>query len=397
MERSPVIRPQFQHMINGATEPIGPVRIGLLTASASRLGGGVFEAVVSHCALLREQGAEPVVFALEDASSADDRHRFAGCEVIVVPVVGPRQVGFAPRLVGELVAARLDVLHLHGIWMYPSAAASAWAARTGRPYAISPHGMLDPWITGRGRLKKAAARWGYERRSWARAAAFHALTGREAADIARECGMDKAIVIPNAAPAASATDTASRPAQFSFIGRIHPKKNLAPLIAAWAALDRRRTLPEGARLTIAGWGEDAHVASLRALLADAPESIAFVGPVYGDDKAALLARSRFVVLPSLSEGLPMAILEAWAAGAPTLMSAECNLPEGFAGGAAIDCGMNEETLTAALREALAMDETGWRRMHDAARDLAAGPFSPDAIARRWSGFYRSLLSRSDRP
>lgn len=384
-------------MTDEATVPIGPVRIGLLTASASRLGGGVFEAVVSHCALLREQGTEPVVFALEDEFSAEDRHRFAGCEVIVVPVGGPRQIGFAPRLVGELVAARLDVLHLHGIWMYPSAAGSAWAARTGRPYVISPHGMLDPWITGRGRLKKSVARLGYERRSWARAAAFHALTGREAADIARECGMDKAVVIPNAAPTAKAADTASRPVHFSFVGRIHPKKNLAPLIAAWAALDRRKVLPEGARLTIAGWGEDAHVASLRASLADAPESIAFVGPVYGKDKAALLARSRFVVLPSLSEGLPMAILEAWAAGAPTLMSTECNLPEGFAGGAAIDCGMDEQTVSAALLQALAMDETGWRQMHGAALGLAAGPFSPDAIAGRWSGFYRGFISRSDRP
>lgn len=397
MERSPIVRPQFQHMIDGATDPIGRVRIGLLTASASRLGGGVFEAVVSHCALLRDQGAEPIVFALEDAYSAEDRHRFAGCQVIVVPVAGPRQVGFAPRLVSELVAARLDVLHLQGIWMYPSAAGSAWAARTGRPYVISPHGMLDPWITGRGRLKKAVARVGYERRSWARAAAFHALTEREAADIARECGMDKAIVIPNAAPAASAAHTESRPIQFSFVGRIHPKKNLAPLIAAWAALDRRNALPDGARLTIAGWGEDAHVASLRASLIDAPESIAFVGPFYGEDKAALLAHSRFVVLPSLSEGLPMAILEAWAAGAPTLMSTECNLPEGFAGGAAIDCGMNEQTLSAALQDALALNETTWRQMHGAALGLAAGTFSPDAIVRRWSDFYRGLISRSDRP
>jgi poly(glycerol-phosphate) alpha-glucosyltransferase len=41
--------------------------------------------------------------------------------------------------------------------MYPSRAGLQWARRTGKPYLISPHGMLDPWITGRGRAKKALA------------------------------------------------------------------------------------------------------------------------------------------------------------------------------------------------------------------------------------------------
>ena len=35
------------------------------------------------------------------------------------------------------------------------------------------------------------------------------------------------------------------------------------------------------------------------------------------------------ILPSFSEGLPMAVLEAWAYGLPVLMTDHCNLPEGF--------------------------------------------------------------------
>ena len=150
------------------TPPIEPDiagrRIGLLTASASRLGGGVFEAVVTHATLLRELGAEPVIVALKDAHSLDDAARFAGCEVHHADVLGPRQIGYAPRLRAMLDAAELDLLHLHGIWMYPSHAAAGWAARTRKPYVISPHAMLSPWITSRGRWKKALARHGYERR-----------------------------------------------------------------------------------------------------------------------------------------------------------------------------------------------------------------------------------------
>jgi hypothetical protein len=41
-------------------------------------------------------------------------------------------------------------------------------------------------------------------------------------------------------------------------------------------------------------------------------------------------------LPSFSEGLPMSVLEAWSYGLPVVMTPECNLPEGFACGAALE-------------------------------------------------------------
>ena len=367
-------------------------RIGLLTASASRLGGGVFEAVAGQAALLRTLGAEPVVLALDDAHSAADAHRFAGAELHHAPVLGPRQVGFAPALGRMLDAARLDLLHLHGIWMYPSAAGAAWARRSGKPYLISPHGMLDPWITARGRWKKTLARAGYERRSWKKAGAFHALTEREAADIASECGQRGSLVIPNAGPEAGPVPTEPRAPLIACIGRIHPKKNLGALISGWTALEREGSLPDGARLQIAGWGEPQDVTTLQAVLAGAPDSIAFLGPQFGADKARLLSEAKFMVLPSLSEGLPMAVLEGWAIGTPTIMSADCNLPEGFAGGAALESGHDTQSIAAALRRAFELGDAEWLAMARAAHGLAAGPFAPQAIARRWEAAYLSLMN-----
>ncbi|NCU11424.1 MAG: glycosyltransferase [Sphingomonadaceae bacterium] len=374
-----------------ADRPLNGKRIGLLTASASRLGGGVFEAVASHAELLRGQGADVAVFALADRYSGDDAGRFAGCELYHAPVRGPGFFGYAPTLAALLDQARLDLLHLHGIWMYPSQAGSAWAARSGRPYLISPHGMLDPWITGRGRWKKALARAGYERRAWRRASAFHALTGREAEDIRRESGRADSLVIANAGPPASAPPAALRKPVIGYIGRIHPKKNLHALIDAWAMLDAAGDLPAGAELRIAGWGDPQDVAALEARLDSAPRSVTFLGPQYGADKARLLEESRFIALPSHSEGLPVAILEAWAAGTPVLMSEECNLPIGFAVGAAIDTGFAPARIAAALRDAFALDQAGWLDMARAANALATGPFSAEAIARAWAGAYLDLM------
>lgn len=255
--------------------------------------------------------------------------------------------------------------------------------------------MLDPWITGRGRLKKALARLGYEHRSWKHASLFHGLTQAEALDIARELGaigIERRIeVVPNAgAPSTSASRREGSPVCV-YIGRIHSKKNLGALIDAWQSLaeDRR-----GHRLLIAGWGEKEDVANLHAKLETANDpSIAFLGPAYGEKKRALLAEARFFVLPSLSEGLPMAIIEAWAHGLPTLMTKACNLPLGVSSGAALEMGTDAISIAFTLRQALALPSAVWDRMSRAACELAETQFSPRMIAERWIEIYEELARR----
>ena len=362
-------------------------RIGLLTPWASRAGGGVAEAVVAQAAIVRDAGAVPVVVTLADASLKDDAQRFGGAEIVAVPVRGPARFGFAPTLARELEGAQLDVLHLHGIWMYPSKAARIWRQRTGKPLVISPHGMLAPWITARGKPQKAVARQLYERGAWRAASRLHALTGAEAEDIRRESGRSDALVIPNAAPAVEAAPAFPDPV-VAFIGRIHPKKNLAALVAGW----EQARLPAEARLEIAGWGAEEDVAWLHVRIAEVP-SARFLGPVYGAEKTAMLSRARFVALPSFSEGLPMAILESWATGVPTVMSVECNLDEGFDAGAAFDSGMTADSVAAALNRAFALEEGDWRRASDAAQSLADGPFSAATVAREWVAAYAALMDQ----
>lgn len=367
------------------------IRIGLVTSAVSRNGGGVFEAVAAQAMLLQSLGHDPVVLGIADEHTATDQARLSGVEVRTARGLGPPSIGLAPRLHAVLMAARLDIVHLHGIWQPTSLATLRWTRRTGGAYVISPHGMLDPWITARGRIKKWAARIAYERASWRRATCFHALTGAEADDIRRATGRPAVTVIPNAVIPQGTDEPQERDRPFIlYLSRIHPKKNINALLDAWAGIGS--TARGDWRLVICGWGEQADVAHLQARLAAAGDpSIRFAGPIFGPEKWKLLRDASFAILPSLSEGLPMAILEAWAAGTPTMMSRACHLDQGFAAGAAIDCGTDANSIAAALCNAIAMPQAERTRMTHAARHLVATEFSVHAVGQQWLRTYSAAM------
>ena len=369
--------------------PLAGKRIGLLAGWASRKNGGVFEALVGQVELIGALGGEPWVFAARDEFSEKDRSRLGEAKACYADSVGPESLAYAPGLSDALEMARLDCLHLHGIWQASSLVGSRWARAHGRRYVISPHGMLDSWITQRSHFKKAMFRLSVEEPNWRAARIFHALTEHEAADIRRWTPDTQVEIVPNPAPPATQPHTFMPGPHIVYIGRIHEKKNLVALLDGWqAALSR---LPENARMSIAGIGADADVADLEARVGASGPSVEFVGPVFGEAKRGLLESARFIVLPSLSEGLPMAILDAWTAGIPTIQTAACHLPEGIARGAALECGVSATQISEILVAALGTDEARWLAMSQAALSLANGPFGQDTIASRWADVYTAAM------
>jgi glycosyltransferase involved in cell wall biosynthesis len=97
--------------------------------------------------------------------------------------------------------------------------------------------------------------------------------------------------------------------RFLFLGRIGERKGTFRLLAAMARL--QAIAPGRAHLTIAGDGD---VAAARAYCerAGLAECVEIRGWAEEDETCGLLARSNVFVLPSLAEGLPMALVEAMA-------------------------------------------------------------------------------------
>ena len=67
---------------------------------------------------------------------------------------GPWQVSkeFNSRF-QELIAED-NLVHIHGVWMYPQYISAKLSAINNKPFVITPHGMFEPWLWKQGYLKK---------------------------------------------------------------------------------------------------------------------------------------------------------------------------------------------------------------------------------------------------
>ena len=376
-----------------------------LTTSISRSGGGVSEALRELSqALVRGTGCSVRVLAGRDDAASDDLRLWGGVPVDVLATAGPRTFGYASGLGGALALASPDIVHVHGLWSYASLAAPRWAARVRRPYVVSPHGMLDAWALASGRAKKQLAWFAFEAAHLRGAGCLHALCEAEYAAI-RACGWTNPVcIVPNgvavpSGPAPPPPDWARalHPGErvLLFLGRIHPKKNVASLLTALARLGAGH----GWRLVVAGWDQGGHEAELRRLAAalSLGGEVIFAGPQFGADREASLRAADAFVLPSLSEGQPMAVLEAWARGLPVVMTRQCNLPLGFSAGAAIPAEPDAEALADALAALMALSGEDRRAMGARGARLVGEGFTWAAAATRMEAVYRWLASGGPAP
>ncbi len=343
------------------------MRVAHVLVSLSRKSGGLFHSVAGLANAEADMpGMEVDVHGVSDEFTMVDRGRWTPLVPRIHAGQGPAFLGWAPGMRKAVMEGGYDIIHNHGLWQDVSRIGFSWQRRTGRPHIVSPRGMLDPWALANSGWKKKLAGAVFENRHLREATCLHALCEAEARSM-RAYGLRNPIaVVPNgvALPAQRGVQCSVfsvQPAKevrtLLFLGRLHPKKGLPEAMRAWAEVAKGRDIEW--RFVIAGWDQGGHEAELKKLCgelglrwADVPaaaltensklntgnSSVVFAGPAFGETKEALLRSADAFILPSLSEGLPMSVLEAWAYGLPVLMTEECNLPEGFAAGAAIGIG-----------------------------------------------------------
>ena len=246
--------------------------------------------------------------------------------------VGPLRVGFSTALIQALLSERgrsFSLIHLHGIWTGLSVGSLLWRIKTQRPVVVAAHGSLQPWAMNRSRWKKRIAWRLYEKRNLTGAACLHAVAAAEIEDYRRMGLRTPVAVIPNGVDPAWLETQGDRrkfrqkyglkEAQrvLLFLSRITPKKGLPMALAAMHELKSRLN---DSVLLIAGTDEFNHLAEVRSLVDkyQLADHVLFVGPLHGQAKRDAFAAADVFLLPSYSEGAPLVVLEALAAGVPVI-------------------------------------------------------------------------------
>lgn len=298
-----------------------------------------------------------------------------------------------------------DLLHLHSVFLWPTWAAARAARAAGRPYVVSPRGMLVPeLIRRRSRWVKSAWLALIERRNLEAAAAIHATSDIEAEHLARfDWKLPRIVMIPHGVddPPARLGDVLSPDVAAALsgggfalaLGRISWEKGFDRLIAALPSAPH-------ARLVIAGNDADGLAASLaaqaRALGVDDRVTI-IARHVEGDDKEALFAGAVLFAMTSLSENFGLAAFEAMRRGLPVLATRDVGASEVVSesgGGRVVDA--RPELIGDALRTMMA-DPAGCRVLGERGRDYVVSNYGWPSAARRMLALYDELTARGRQP
>ena len=383
------------------------LKVVTVTHSVSRRAGGLFTSVRRLVQNLNALGLPVDVLGLSDGDTHTDAKHWAPVTPRTYDSFPPAELGFAPGLHAAVQRAARDgaVLHLHGLWKMTSMA----CARAGRafhaPVIVSPRGMLDAWALRQSPVKKRLGRMLYENRNLRSAECIHALCEAERRQIRAFGILGPVAVIPNGvdipSPVADARDNPIPEAWRGrriclFLSRVHPKKGLLPLVEAFSTL---HAFHDEWLLAIAGPDDAGHARAVHALIRDMELTahVRLLGPLFGDTKDAWLRHADAFVLPSLSEGFPMALLEALAYNLPILMTPACNFPEAQAAGAAFVAEPTVDGLTTGLREMMSSSAATLEKMGSRGRRLVAKQYTWPTIAAHMIDVYEWIAGRGAMP
>lgn len=321
---------------------------------------------------------------LHDAAHA------SGQDAVLLPCQGRIDPRTARALARQIAAGpgRLQVLHAHD---YKSAF-YAWLANRYRrvPMVATLHG----WIEG-SRSQRI-----YNRVELALLRRFDAIVVVAAAQAERlgRAGIARERIhqVDNAIEPPSVDDDA-RTAEvrrelrlddagfvFGAVSRLSAEKNLAQLIEAFQPLARR--MP-GAHLLVVGDGPEREALEAWCRALSLTRQVTFAGN--RSDMGAIYPLLDCLVLPSLTEGMPLVVLEAMTRGIPVVASAVGDVPRllAHATHARLVPAGDRAALATALDQAI-----GFQGCHDTrARAYALAHHAPAVMADRYIDIYRQLL------
>jgi len=383
------------------------MKVLILGGSNSRNSGGVFDTARMMGQRLHENNRLDVEYLMyDDEYSEEDKKYYSPLPVHSYTVKGSRKVGFSPNIYDRIESIKPDIVHTQSLWMYLSYANKKYNRKTGTPYIVSPHGMLDRWQLKQSfwkDLKKNIVLRLYEQKHLEHANCIHALC-QEEHDAIRAIGLKNPIaIIPNGMELPvngyhlKEKNNGSPTKKLLFLARIHQKKGIDNLLEAWSLLKPNY---DNWELVIAGETKDTeymqYLTGIRKRL-EIEKTASFIGGRFGAAKQAVLKDADAYILPSFSEGLPMSVLEAWSFRLPALITPHCNLPEGYSKNAAIKIDTSPASIAEGIRKIISLPENERKEMGSKGYELVRDRFSWTRVANEMTELYNWVSGKAGQP
>jgi len=296
------------------------------------------------------------------------------------------------HLAAQARRQRVGILHAHHLYL-EAMAASLWQTRTGTPALAKvacggPFGdfarlrrtggtLALPLLRRLDRIVAVSQEIRHELTS-------HGFGTDRIADIPN--GVDAVRFAPPPDPEAARRAAGHGPDTVLFLGRLDPQKGLDLALEAWAQVVRRRP---GARLVVAGEGPSGTALQAQAAQLGLGDAVRFPG--VSETPETLLRGSEVFLLPSRSEGMSNALLEAMATGLPCVATRIGGNGELLRHG---DTGLlvspGDASALAETLLGLLQDPALRRRLGTAARTEVLERYAMDRVALRYRELYARL-------
>jgi glycosyltransferase involved in cell wall biosynthesis len=378
------------------------LRVTHVIASLSREAAGVGSAVSGYADKCQAFDIDSIIVGLETATTAEDNQCWGKTPTVSCKQSGlVRSFGFSASMKKSIEKLTPELIHSHGLWMYPGVAARQAAKSLNVPLLISPHGMYMRDTMKFSPMKKKLALALFEKKNFSSADCFHVTAEQEAEEL-RALGITKPIAVvpigidlPERGFLEKYKENSSK-RTLLFMSRLHAKKGLELLFKVWAQIYRE--FPQW-QILIAGPDEGGYQSRLEGMVKELglSESVHFRGAVYGEEKNRLLANADAFVLPSLSENFGIVIAEALAYEVPVLTTDRTPWKD-------IDthkCGWyipyGEDELRQGLKDLCNSNTDILAKMGGRGRCLVDECFSWKSASDKMAATYRWLVGRQERP
>jgi glycosyltransferase involved in cell wall biosynthesis len=239
------------------------------------------------------------------------------------------------EIIDELLAQKdsIDLVHFHLIWFYDKNIIAAALKRADIPFIITTHGTYstDHAYTG----KRLLAKWMFEVDYLNMATEVHIVTREEGTGLQKYGYTGPSFVayngidlgeIPNQRRGDYFTEKPyCDKAILIWVGVLRDDKNLRSLIQAAAMLPIELRKQFVCVLVGPDYRGNAKQYSGLAKELGCADNFDHIGPLYGQEKYDAIESADVYVMPSLSEGFSMSLLDAMACAKPSLLTSGCSM------------------------------------------------------------------------